>query len=90
MGSGAGTVTGAIAATGFAAQRGVRGEHAGIVMPMAARRDQRDAAVEPFERGEGEFGLAAGQGLGEGVADGSKTRSDFPTKRAIGSASIRS
>ncbi len=52
------------------AQCGMRGEHPEIVMPMPARRrDQRGEAIEQFERGEGEFGLAVGQGPGQGVAD---------------------
>jgi len=48
----------------------MRGEHAEVVMSMPARRrDQRGESVEQFERGEGELGLAAGQGLGQSVAD---------------------
>jgi hypothetical protein len=48
----------------------MRGEHAEVVMPMPARRrDQRGESVEQFERGEGELGRAAGQGLGQSVAD---------------------
>ena len=48
----------------------VRGEQAGVVMPVTPwRRNQRGEAVEQFERGEGELGLAGGQRPGEGVAD---------------------
>jgi hypothetical protein len=41
-----------------------------ISYPSSWRGDQRGESVEQFERGEGEFGLAGGQRLGEGVADG--------------------
>jgi hypothetical protein len=48
----------------------VLGEHAEVVVPMAAwRGDQRGGSVEQFERGEGELGLAGGRGLRQGVAD---------------------
>lgn len=48
----------------------LRGEHAGVVMPMPPRqRNQRGEPVEPFEWREGELGLAGGQGYCEGVAN---------------------
>jgi hypothetical protein len=48
----------------------MRGEHAGVVMPVTPRRrNQRGEPVEQLERGEGEFGLAGGQGLVQAVAD---------------------
>jgi len=48
----------------------MRGEHAGIVMPVTSRRrNQRGEPVEQLERGEGELGLAGGQRLGEAIAD---------------------
>jgi len=46
------------------------GEHAGIVMHMAPWQwYRRGEPVEQLERVEGEFGLAAGQGIGQGVTD---------------------
>jgi len=50
-------------------QLGMRGEHAGVVMPVTPRRrNQCGEPVEQFEWGEGELGLGGGQGFGEDVA----------------------